>query len=231
MHGFCQGEQGPAGGRGWTSASQADQMIVMYAPPSFRITDDATLRALVAELRFATLAVNGEAGPVAAHLPLVFDGEALIGHLARANPLSRLIAPGMAALAAFVGPSAYVTPSWYPSKREHGKVVPTWNYVAVQARGVLAPVTEGEALHAIVSRLTEAQEAGREHPWAVGDAPDDFIAGMMKAIVGFRMTVTSLEGTAKLSQNRPEADRAGVRTGMAGEGTSGAKALAALMRG
>jgi transcriptional regulator len=184
----------------------------MYAPPSFRIADNAALRALVGELRFATLVVNGAEGPVAAHLPLIFEGEALIGHLARANP-------------------AYVTPSWYASKREHGKVVPTWNYVAVQARGTLAPVTDGADLHAIVSRLTEAQEGGREQPWAVEDAPDDFIAGMMKAIVGFRMTVTSLEGTAKLSQNRPEADRAGVRAGMAEEPTAAARAIAALMRG
>jgi transcriptional regulator len=204
-------------------------MIVMYAPPSFRITDDATLRALVGDLRFATLAVNGEAGPLAAHLPLVFDGEALIGHLARANPLSRLIAPGMAALAVFVGPSAYVTPSWYASKREHGKVVPTWNYVAVQARGILEPVTDATALHAIVTRLTDVQEAEREHPWAVDDAPDDFIAGMMKAIVGFRLAVTSLEGTAKVSQNRPEADREGVRQAMEA-GAPQARALAALMR-
>jgi transcriptional regulator len=203
----------------------------MYAPPSFRITDAAALRALAEEIRFASLVVNGEAGPVAAHLPLLFEGEALIGHLARANPLSRLLAPGVGALALFVGPSAYVTPSWYQSKREHGKVVPTWNYIAVQVRGTLVPVTEGAALHAIVSRLTEAQEAGRERPWAVEDAPEEFIAGMMKAIVGFRMTVTSIEGTAKLSQNRPDPDRAGVRAGMAGEGTAAAQALAALMRG
>ncbi|MCU0984321.1 MAG: FMN-binding negative transcriptional regulator [Acetobacteraceae bacterium] len=203
----------------------------MYAPPSFRIADNAALRALVGELRFATLVVNGAEGPVAAHLPLIFEGEALIGHLARANPLSRLLLSGLPALAVFVGPSAYVTPSWYASKREHGKVVPTWNYVAVQARGTLAPVTDGADLHAIVSRLTEAQEGGREQPWAVEDAPDDFIAGMMKAIVGFRMTVTSLEGTAKLSQNRPEADRAGVRAGMAEEPTAAARAIAALMRG
>jgi transcriptional regulator len=202
----------------------------MYAPPSFRITDDAALRALVGEIRFATLVVNGEEGPVAAHLPLMFEGEALIGHLARANPLSRLLSQGLPALAVFVGPSAYVTPSWYASKREHGKVVPTWNYIAVQARGILAPVTDGTDLHAIVSRLTDVQEGGREQPWAVEDAPDDFIAGMMKAIVGFRMTVTSLEGTAKLSQNRPEADRAGVRAGMAEEPGAAARALAALMR-
>jgi transcriptional regulator len=203
----------------------------MYAPPSFRITEADTLRRLAGELRFATLVVNGPEGPVAAHLPLVFEGEALVGHLARANPLSRMLEPGLAALAVFVGPSAYVTPSWYATKREHAKVVPTWNYVAVQARGTLTPETDAAALHGIVARLTEAQEAGRDHPWAVEDAPEDFIAGMMKAIVGFRMTVTSLEGTAKLSQNRPDADRVGVRDGMAAEPTAAAQAIAALMRG
>lgn len=202
----------------------------MYAPPSFRITERAALEALVAELRFATLVVNGEDGPVAAHLPLVLEGDRLIGHLARANPLARLLAPGLPALAVFVGPSAYVSPSWYASKREHGKVVPTWNYVAVQARGVLEPVTEADALHAIVAQLTDVQEAGREQPWAVDDAPADFMAGMMKAIVGFRLTLTSLEGTAKVSQNRPAADRAGVREAME-QGPPAARALAALMKG
>jgi transcriptional regulator len=201
----------------------------MYAAPSFRITDPGRLRAIASGLRFATLAVNGPEGPVAAHLPLVFEGEAIIGHLARANPLARMLAPGLPALAAFVGPSAYVTPSWYASKREHGKVVPTWNYVAVQARGTLEPVTEGEALHAIVARLTDVQESGRDHPWEVGDAPADFIAGIMKAIVGFRMTVTALEGTAKLSQNRPEADREGVREGMASADDAASRTLASLM--
>jgi len=201
----------------------------MYAPPSFRITDPERLRALASDLRFATLVVNGEEGPVAAHLPLVFEGEALIGHLARAIPLAKLLAPGLQALAVFVGPSAYVTPSWYASKREHGKVVPTWNYLAAQVRGTLAPVTEGEALHAIIRRLTEVQEAGRDTPWAVEDAPEDFIAGMMKAIVGFRMAVTALEGTAKLSQNRPEADREGVRAGLAVAEEPAARRLASLM--
>lgn len=202
----------------------------MYAPPSFRVTDPAALRAMADSVRFATLVVNGEEGPVAAHLPLVFDGEDLIGHLARANPLAGLIAAEVQALAVFVGPSAYVTPSWYASKREHGKVVPTWNYLAVQARGRLEPVTELGALRAVVARLTEVQEAGRDVPWAVEDAPDSFIVGMMKAIVGFRMRVTALEGTAKLSQNRPEADWQGVREGMAATAAPDAQALAALMR-
>jgi transcriptional regulator len=201
----------------------------MYAPPSFRISERAALDALIGELRFATLVVNGPEGPVAAHLPLVLEGDRLVGHLARANPLARLLAPGLPALAVFVGPSAYVSPSWYATKREHGKVVPTWNYVAVQARGVIEPVTEAAALHAIVAQLTDVQEAGREHPWAVDDAPANFLAGMMKAIVGFRLTLTSLEGTAKVSQNRPEADREGVRQAMAA-GAPAAQALAALMK-
>ncbi len=202
----------------------------MYAPPSFRVTDAATLRAMADQLRFATLVVNGEDGPVGAHLPLVFEGDDLIGHLARANPLARLIAKDMPALAVFVGPSAYVTPSWYATKREHGKVVPTWNYLAVQARGRLEPVTEPGALRKVVARLTEVQEGGREHPWAVEDAPEEFIQGMLKAIVGFRLVVTTLEGTAKLSQNRPEADREGVRDGMAATPLPAEQALAALMR-
>jgi transcriptional regulator len=201
----------------------------MYAPPSFRVSDAETLRALAGEIRFATLAVNGAEGPVAAHLPLVFEGEALVGHLARANPLAKLLTPGVTALAVFVGPSAYVSPSWYASKREHGKVVPTWNYVAVQARGTITPVTASEDLHGIVARLTDVQEAGRAQPWAVDDAPADFLAGMMKAIVGFRMTVTALEGTRKISQNRPEADREGVRAAMAAAETPAERALAALM--
>ncbi|WP_291295255.1 FMN-binding negative transcriptional regulator [Elioraea sp.] len=201
----------------------------MYAPPSFRISERSALEGLIAKLRFATLVVNGAEGPVAAHLPLVLDGDQLIGHLARANPLARLLAPGMPGLAVFVGPSAYVSPSWYASKREHGKVVPTWNYVAVQARGVIEPVTEPGALHAIVTQLTDVQEAGREHPWAVDDAPADFLAGMMKAIIGFRLTLATLEGTAKLSQNRPAADHAGVRAGMEAEPAPAAQALAALM--
>ncbi|WP_144182893.1 FMN-binding negative transcriptional regulator [Elioraea rosea] len=202
----------------------------MYAPSSFRVNDPAALRAMAEAVRFATLVVNGEDGPVAAHLPLVFDGEDLVGHLARANPLAGLIGPGVPALAVFVGPSAYVTPSWYASKREHGKVVPTWNYLAVQARGRLDPVTDPAALRDVVARLTDVQEAGREMPWAIEDAPEAFILGMMKGIVGFRLRVTALEGTAKLSQNRPEADRQGVHDGMAATPKADAQALAALMR-
>jgi transcriptional regulator len=205
----------------------------MYAPPSFRVKDPAELRAMIARLRFATLAVNGPEGPVAAHLPLIIAPgreEVLLGHVARANPIVTLLREGPVALACFVGPDAYVTPSWYASKRAHGKVVPTWNYVAVQARGRIEPVDEPEALRAIVAALTDALEAGRSEPWAVEDAPADFVAGMLKAIFGFRLHIASLEGSAKLSQNRPEADRAGVAAGLAASPLETDRVIAALMR-
>ncbi|WP_337875393.1 FMN-binding negative transcriptional regulator [Elioraea sp.] len=205
----------------------------MYAPPSFRVTEQAELRAMIARLRLATLAVNGPEGPVAAHLPLIIEPgrqDALVGHVARANPIVPLLRQRPAALACFVGPHAYVTPSWYASKREHAKVVPTWNYVAVQARGRIEPVAEPEALRAIVAALTDALEAARPEPWAVDDAPADFIAGMLKGIFGFRLVIAGLEGSAKLSQNRPEADRAGVAEGLAGSPLETDRTIAALMR-
>lgn len=214
---------------GWTNKRVTPRPWDVYAPPSFRITDRHRLRALASGISLATLVINGAEGPVAAHLPLVFEGEALIGHLARANPLARLLMPDAPALAVFVGPSVYVTRSWYPSKREHGQVVPTWNYLAVEARGPFVPVTDPEELLNIVRRLTDFLEGEREQPRAVEDAPADFIASMMEAIIGYRMTVTALEGTAKLSQNRPEADREGVRAGLASSGDAAAAALASLI--
>ncbi len=185
---------------------------------------------MIARLRFATLVVNGPEGPVAAHLPMIAEVEhpdVLLGHVARANPIVPLLREAPAALACFVGPYAYVSPAWYASKREHGKVVPTWNYVAVQARGTIEPVGTAEGLRAIVAALTDEMETGRPEPWAVDDAPADFVAGMLKAIFGFRLRVTAVVGSAKLSQNRPEADRARVLDGLAAspEGTDRAVAL------
>lgn len=188
---------------------------------------------MIARLRFATLVVNGPEGPVAAHLPMVAEAErpdVLLGHVARANPIVKLLREAPAALACFVGPDAYVTPGWYASKREHGKVVPTWNYIAVHARGRIEPVDDAEGLHTIVAALTEAMEADRPEPWAVEDAPSDFLAGMLKAIFGFRLHVTVLEGSAKLSQNRPEADRTGVLDGLVASPRETDRLVAALMR-
>jgi transcriptional regulator len=126
--------------------------------------------------------------------------------------------PGVQALAIFQGPDAYITPSWYATKRENGKVVPTWNYVTIHAYGPVEFFDDTERLRAIVTRLTERQEAARAEPWAVSDAPADFIDGMLRGIVGFALPIARLEGKWKMSQNRPAQDRAGVITGLEADG-------------
>ena len=198
----------------------------MYVPPHFREDDPAALRALVDAQPFATLVTTGPAGMEASHLPLYFkqaDGAApqgyLIGHLARPNGQAKALLEGTTeaeALAIFHGPQAYVSPSWYPSKREHGKVVPTWNYVAVHAYGLVRAFTEAERLWEVVRTLTERHEQGFDLPWSVDDAPAEFTQKLLKAIVGVEIALTRLEGKWKLSQNRPEADRLGVIEGLQG---------------
>ena len=139
-----------------------------------------------------------------------------IGHLARPNPQARG-AIGEA-LAIFQGPEAYITPSWYATKRATGKVVPTWNYVAIHAYGTVEFFDDRERLRDVVTRLTERQETPRAEPWAVTDAPADFIEGMLNGIVGFALPIARLEGKWKMSQNRPAEDRAGVIAGLEAEG-------------
>jgi transcriptional regulator len=133
--------------------------------------------------------------------------------VSRANPQWQTPVIGEA-LVTFAGPDAYVTPSWYAAKREHGKVVPTWNYLAVHAYGPIEFFHDTERLRESVTRLTSLHEGEREQPWAVADAPEAFIVSQLKGIVGFRLQVTRLEGKRKLSQNRSEADRVGVRDGL-----------------
>ncbi|HJS85580.1 MAG TPA: FMN-binding negative transcriptional regulator, partial [Acetobacteraceae bacterium] len=169
-------------------------------------------------------------GLVASHVPLLLDPEpapfgTLIGHLARPNPQATASRAEPEALAIFHGSDAYVTPSWYETKRQTGKVVPTWNYVAVHAYGPLRFFDDPARLLAIVTRLTERHEAARAAPWAVGDAPADFIAGMLRGIVGFELPITRLEGKRKMSQNRPREDRAGVAAGLRAEGRADVAAL------
>ena len=150
----------------------------------------------------------------------------LRGHVARANPLWQA-ADGQPVLVVFQGPQAYITPTWYPSKAEHHKVVPTWNYTLVQARGVLRAVQDAPWLHALVSGLTAHHEAPRAQPWAVADAPDDYVQQMLRAIVGVEIPVDSLVGKWKISQNRSDADRQGVATGLQADGHS---AMAGLVQ-
>jgi transcriptional regulator len=152
-----------------------------------------------------------------------------LGHIARANPQWRDVAPDVQALAIFLGPDAYITPSWYATKRQTGKVVPTWNYVAVHAYGPIRFFDDRERLLDVVTKLTLTHEAGRAEPWAVSDAPADYIQAMLNAIIGFELPITRLEGKWKMSQNRPAEDRAGVVDGLTREGGPDEAAVAEIV--
>jgi transcriptional regulator len=189
----------------------------LYQPKHFIQDDPAALAALMRDHPLAMLVHTGPDGLTADHVPLEFDAatQTLRGHVARANPLWRQAA-GQPVLAVFRGPEAYVSPSWYPSKAEHHKVVPTWNYAVVHAHGPLAAVEDAPWLHALVSRLTAHHEAPRAQPWAVADAPADYVQQMLRAIVGIEIGVERLVGKWKVSQNRPAADREGVAGALEG---------------
>ena len=202
----------------------------MYLPPAFREDRLDVLHAIIRDAGLATLVTLTDGGLVASHVPLLLDPEpapygTLIGHLARPNPQGTSSQPDPEALAIFHGPEAYVTPNWYATKRETGKVVPTWNYVAVHAYGPLRLFHDPARLLEVVTRLTERHEAPRAEPWAVADAPPDFIAGMLRGIVGIEIPIARLEGKRKMSQNRPAADRAGVIAGLSAEGRDDVAAL------
>lgn len=190
----------------------------MYTPPAFKDDDIDSIRSTIRNARLANLVTATADGPMATPLPLFLDeseGEhgTLYGHLAKANPHWTLPPIGEA-LAIFMGPEAYVTPSWYATKQETGKVVPTWNYVAVHAYGPVEFFQDPARLLDAVTRLTNKHEGARAKPWAVSDAPDDFIAAQLRGIVGIRIPVSRFEGKRKMSQNRPEADRIGVAAGL-----------------
>lgn len=142
----------------------------------------------------------------------------LRGHLARANPQWRNLQAEVEALAIFHGPEAYVSPSWYPGKATHAKVVPTWNYVQVEARGPLQVFDDAQALRAFLARLTAAHESGRPAPWRLEDAPADYLDAQLRAIVGIEIPVRALNGKWKMSQNKDAAERAGVKDGLASAG-------------
>ena len=207
----------------------------MYVPPHFLEDDKAALHRAIGETRLATLVTLGSEGMEASHMPILLDaGEgpygAIRGHLARANPQWRRAATETSALAMFLGPDAYVSPNWYATKRETGKVVPTWNYLAIHAYGRVEFFEDAERLRAIVTSLTQRHEGRREKPWAVSDAPEDYIQAQLRGIVGFRLPIDRLEGKWKLSQNRPEVDRRGVIEGLEGEGGALESTIAQRMK-
>ena len=190
----------------------------MYLPAHFEETRPAVLHALLRQHPLGLLITQDAQGaPVANAIPFLLDpgpGQfgTLVGHVARANPLWQAAAAGTVqpqALVVFQGPNGYISPNGYVAKAEHGKVVPTWNYAVVQARGPLR-LLDSAAAHALVTRLTNRHEAGQRQPWAVVDAPADYIDSMLGAIVCIEIPLTTLVGKYKLSQNRSAADRAGV---------------------
>ena len=194
----------------------------MHCPSMFREERLDVLHSLMMRHPLATLITAGSAGIEANLVPFSLHegGEygVLRAHLARNNKQLDALRQGADTLVVFQGPESYVTPSWYPAKAAHGKVVPTWNFVMVQARGAPRVVDEPEWVLAQVTRLTNDRETVRERPWGVHDAPQDYVAGQLKAIVGIEIPVTSLEGKWKTSQNRSVADRQGVIDGLRSEG-------------
>lgn len=192
----------------------------MYTPSAFKETDQTALHRWIDQTRLAIVVTNGPDGMHASHLPLLLrpdDGPhgTLLGHLAKGNPQWRDLANGQEALVIFPGADAYVSPSFYPSKALHEKVVPTWNYTAVHAYGRAEVFSDAERLRQLVSDLTDKHESGRTFPWSVDDAPADYIDGMLRAIIGFALPIERLEGKRKLGQNRSAEDYAGVREGLA----------------
>jgi transcriptional regulator len=202
----------------------------MYTPPFNRVEDEAEIRLMVAACRTAWLVTSTADGlPQATFLPILWRADTVIAHMAKANPHWREITSGRPALVIVSGPEAYISPSWYAAKAEHGKVVPTWNYSAVQLRGHAQVHHDQEWLRDAVTELTDTHEGDRELPWHVTDAPAPFIKGQLGGIVGVEITVTEVTGKAKLSQNRSEADQRGVINGLDTAPDPDAHAVAAAM--
>ena len=196
----------------------------MYLPKHFEETRAEVLHELIRTHPLGLLVTLADAGLQANPVPFMLDADPAGGpgilraHVARANPLWRETRSDVEVLVVFQGPQAYVSPSWYPSKAEHGKVVPTWNYVMVQARGTLRAIDDPAWVRAFVTRLTTRHEAVQAKPWAVADAPPDFIEATARAIVGLEIRLSALVGKWKVSQNRSAADRAGVASGLRAAG-------------
>jgi transcriptional regulator len=197
----------------------------MYLPRHFEQNDPEALAALIRDHPLATLVSQGADGLTADHVPLEYDAEhrLLRGHVARANPLWRQ-ADGRPVLAVFSGPQAYVSPNWYAAKAETHKVVPTWNYAVVHGHGTLRAVDDAAWLRDFVGRLTARHEFAQPAPWAVTDAPADYVEQMLRAIVGIEIPLERLVGKWKVTQNRSAADREGVAAAL------GAHPMAALVR-
>ncbi|HBF29429.1 FMN-binding negative transcriptional regulator [Rhizobium sp.] len=210
----------------------------MYQPPHFRQHDIEELFAFIRQNPLGLLITSGTGGLIANPLPFFLrrgttetEADCLLVHLARANPQWQAIEAGDEVLVSFMGADHYITPNWYATKQETGKVVPTWNYQIVQVRGKATVHQDASWLMQQVSALTDQQEESVPRPWAVQDAPEVFLTAQMRGIVGIELMISSIEGKLKASQNRNQADVNGVITGLQAEGTEAAQAMAGLVRG
>ena len=203
----------------------------MYSPPFNTVADEDEIRAMVAAVGSAWfVTVDGDGAPQATLLPIMWRGDTVIAHIAKANSQWQTIRPGAPALLIVGGPEAYVSPSWYPAKAEHGKVVPTWNYTAVHLTGTVLVHHDSDWLRTAVTELTNVHEQDRDEPWQVSDAPAAYVDGQLRGIVGLEVAVTRVEGKAKLSQNRSEADQLGVIDGLGQRPDHGSREIEQAMR-
>jgi transcriptional regulator len=207
----------------------------MYVPRHFEESRVEVLHELIRRHPLATLVAVTPEGPEASHVPFELDIEpqpfgTLRCHLARANPLWRQLAADKQVLVVFQGAESYISPAWYASKKEHGKVVPTWDYVTVHAHGVPTVTHDAQWLRTLVETLTNRHEQGRPDPWHVSDAPADYVEKMLAAIVGVEIPVQRLVGNWKLSQNRSAADREGVIAGLERDGAAPQLDVASLIK-
>ena len=207
----------------------------MYIPPQFKEERIPILHEAMRRAGLVTLVSGGADGLIASHVPMLLKQDpapygTLLGHISKANEQWKLAGHDQQALAIFLGPDAYISPSWYATKQQTGKVVPTWNYVAIHASGPVRFFDDPEPLLALVTELTDRHERGRPQPWAVADAPEEFVRAQLKGIVGFALQITRLEGKWKMSQNRPAEDRARVVEGLTGDGEAAGIAVASVMR-
>ena len=200
----------------------------MYLPEHFAEHRPEVFHNLICRQPLATLVTLDDGVPVADEIPFLFDParKVLRGHVARNNPLWQRHPASVPVLAIFRGPQAYISPNWYPSKAEHGKHVPTWNYIVVQAKGLLRVVDDAAALRALLHDLTTQHEAPLPKPWSIDDAPADYLAQMMQAIVGIEIPIDTLIGKWKTSQNRTADDRHGAVEGLRSQPDPDAKAMA-----
>lgn len=198
----------------------------------YQESDEAQLVDALREIQFATLVTHMPDRLECSHVPMFAketkDGLVLEGHVARKNEHWRCASAGPS-IAIFQGPQAYISPGWYPSKQEHGKVVPTWNYLVVHAHGILEAVDDRDFLLAHINDLTKRNEGNRAEPWGIDDAPGDYIPKLTRGIVGLRLKVSRLDGASKMGQNRTDADRKGAVAGLSDENDFGAAAVAEKM--